>query len=248
MSTTNSTEQQKEKKSYHIKATGSALATVKKHSKEHNLKLYGSCFCPFVQRVWISLECKKLDYQYVEVDPYKKPEWYLKLNPRGLVPTLQDGDWCCYESTVLMEYLEDLNQGNALLPADPKKRAHSRLWTDHINRKILPRFYAYIQAQEPEKQAEEGTAFKDEISKLVDAADPTGPFFLGKELGFVDIQFAPWVIRLNKVLKPYRGWPEPDPNSRWAKWIEAIEENEFVRATTSGDDLYLDSYERYAGK
>jgi glutathione S-transferase len=60
---------------------------------------------PFVQRVWISLECKKLDYQYIEIDPYKKPEWYLKLNPRGLVPTLQDGDWCCYESTVLMEYV-----------------------------------------------------------------------------------------------------------------------------------------------
>jgi hypothetical protein len=35
---------QKEKKSYHTKATGAALATVKKHSKEHNLKLYGGCF------------------------------------------------------------------------------------------------------------------------------------------------------------------------------------------------------------
>lgn len=31
-------------KSYHKKATGAALATVKKHTKEHDLKLYGSCF------------------------------------------------------------------------------------------------------------------------------------------------------------------------------------------------------------
>ena len=31
-------------KSYHKKATGAALVTVKKHSKEHDLKLYGSCF------------------------------------------------------------------------------------------------------------------------------------------------------------------------------------------------------------
>lgn len=243
---TSNEETKKEKKSYHTKATGPALATVKKRSKDHTLKLYGSCFCPFVQRVWISLECKQLDYQYVEIDPYSKPDWYLKLNPRGLVPTLQDGDWCCYESTVLMEYLEDLNQGNALLPSDPKQRAHSRLWTDHINRKILPHFYAYLQAQEPEKQAEEGSAFKAEIEKLVKAADPTGPFFLGPNLSFVDIQFAPWVIRLNKVLKPYRGWPEPDPNSRWAKWIKAIEEDTFVKSTTSTDELYLDSYERYA--
>ena len=33
-----------EKKTYHKKATGIALNTVKKHSKEHELKLYGSCF------------------------------------------------------------------------------------------------------------------------------------------------------------------------------------------------------------
>jgi hypothetical protein len=35
---------QKEKKSYHTKATGLALTTVKKHSKDNTLKLYGSCF------------------------------------------------------------------------------------------------------------------------------------------------------------------------------------------------------------
>ena len=53
---------------------------------------------------------------------------------------------------------------------------------------------------------------------------------------------------MNRVLKPYRGWPEPEEGSRWAKWVAAIEANEHVKATTSTDDLYLDSYERYAGK
>lgn len=89
---------------------------------------------PFVHRVWISLEMKRLDYQYIEVDPYAKPKSLLDVNPRGLVPALRHGDWGSYESTVLMEYLEDLQQGVALLPQDPKVRAHSRLWSDHINR------------------------------------------------------------------------------------------------------------------
>lgn len=31
-------------KTYHKKATGEALVTAKKHSKDHELKLYGSCF------------------------------------------------------------------------------------------------------------------------------------------------------------------------------------------------------------
>ncbi|EON61447.1 glutathione S-transferase [Coniosporium apollinis CBS 100218] len=238
--------QSSEKKEYHKKATGNALTTVKNHSKENDLKLYGSCFCPFVQRVWISLEVKQIPYQYIEVDPYKKPDLLLQINPRGLVPALRHGDWGCYESTVLMEYLEDLSEGQSLLPPQPKTRAHSRLWSDHINRHIIPSFYRFLQEQDQQKQVTLADELKTEIGKIVDVADPTGPFFLGAGISFVDIQMAPWVVRLNRVLKPYRGWPEPEPDSRWAKWVKAIEENEHVRATTSTDELYLDSYERYA--
>ncbi|KAL9588872.1 MAG: hypothetical protein Q9203_002332 [Teloschistes exilis] len=233
-------------KAYHKKATGAALSTVKKHSKEHELKLYGSCFCPFVQRVWIALQFKGLDYQYIEIDPYKKPDSLIAINPRGLVPALRHGDWGCYESSILMEYLEDLNTGQPLLPADPKLRAHCRLWTDHINRNITPTFYAYLQAQEIPKQLEHAAHLQTEISKLIDAAHPSGPFFLGPELSFVDVQFAPWIVRMRKVLTPYRGWPLPEQGSRWAAWVEAIEGHRSVRETTSGDELYLDSYERYA--
>ena len=67
-------------------------------------------------------------------------------------------------------------------------------------------------------------------------------------MGFVDVQIAPWLLRMRTVLKPYRGWPDPEEGSRWAKWMAAVEGNVDVRATTSTDDLYLDSYERYAGR
>lgn len=62
---------------------------------------------PYVQRVWISMEVKGLAYQYIEVDPYKKPEALIEVNPRGLIPALRHGDWSCHESTVLMEYVRD---------------------------------------------------------------------------------------------------------------------------------------------
>ncbi|KJX96614.1 glutathione S-transferase like protein [Zymoseptoria brevis] len=234
------------KKTYHKQPTGEAKKTADAHSKESELKLYGSCFCPFVHRVWISLELKGLDYEYVEVDVYRKPKLLLGINPRGLVPALRHGDWGMYESTVVMEYLEDLNEGRALLSSDPKLRAHSRLWVDHINRHIIPAFYKYLQAQEPADQVKFAGELKDHISKAVDAADEEGPFFLGSEMGFVDVQLAPWVVRLEKVLKPYRGWPSPEPGSRWEKWVNAIEQSEPVKKTTSDDELYLDSYERYA--
>ncbi|KAF4632420.1 hypothetical protein G7Y89_g5704 [Cudoniella acicularis] len=212
-------ENKKTQKTYHKKASGNALATVRRHSKEHELKLFGSCFCPFVQRVWIAMEVKGLNYQYIEVDPYKKPQALLEVNPRGLVPGIRHGDWGCGESTVLMEY---------------------------INRNIVPAFYQLLQAQDFNKQAEHTQKVKDEISKLVEACDPQGPFFLGPHISFVDIQFAPWMIRLSRVMKPYRGWPDPPPGSRWGLWVDAVENNEHVKNTTSLDELYIDSYERYA--
>ena len=67
--------------------------------------------------MWISLELKGLDYQYIEVDPYAKPKALLDVNPRGLVPALRHGDWGCYESTVLMEYVGLARLSETLLQA-----------------------------------------------------------------------------------------------------------------------------------
>lgn len=145
-----------------------------------------------------------------------------------------------------MEYLEDLHAGPPLLPADAQSRATQRLWADHVNRNVIPCFYKLLQAQAEKEQVEHAKELREQIGKLVDAADATGPFFTGASLSFVDVQIAPWVVRLRRVLGPYRGWPEVEEGSRWGKWVRAIEEEESVKMTTSTDELYLDSYERYA--
>jgi len=36
-------------------------------------------FCPYVQRSWITLEEKRIPYQYKEVNPYKKEQHFLGL-------------------------------------------------------------------------------------------------------------------------------------------------------------------------
>ncbi len=115
-----------------------------------------------------------------------------------------------------------------------------------INRKIVPAFYTLLQAQELSKQAEATKKLQGEVSTIVEACDAQGPFFLGPQLSYVDIQFAPWMIRFSRVLRPYRNWPVPSPGSRWEQWVDAVENNEHVKATTSSDELYMDSYERYA--
>lgn len=117
-----------------------------------------------------------------------------------------------------------------------------------INRNIVPNFYRVLQEQDQEKQIEKAQELRNAFNQLIAAAHTRGPFFMGSQISFVDIQAAPWVLRLRRVLKPYRGWPDAEEGTRWASWVNAIETNEHVRATTSTDELYLDSYERYAGE
>ena len=121
--------------------------------------------------------------------------------------------------------------------------------TDHqVNRHVVPNFYRVLQEQDQQKQISNAQEMQNALNQLIKAADPKGPFFLGRDISFVDIQIAPWVLRLSRVLKPYRGWPDPEAGTRWAAWVNAIELDRHVKATMSTDQLYLDSYERYAGE
>ena len=66
------------------------------------MKLYSAWYCPFAQRAWMALEHKGIDFDYVEVDPYDKTEWWLAAS-RGsaMVPVIVRSNEGAEESTVL---------------------------------------------------------------------------------------------------------------------------------------------------
>jgi len=232
------------------------LKTAEAHSEDEDIVMFGANFCPFVQRVWVTLEYKKIPYKYSECDPYKKPKELMEPNPKGLVPTLKlTGGRSLGESTVIMEYLEeafsppnvDPGLHPSLLPplSDPYARARARFVADHLNRTVIPGFYRYLQAQDPEKQIEHGKGFLEELISFTKEMHPEGPFFGGKDLGWVDVMIGPWAFRAESVLKHYRGFMLPRER-RYKTWADAVFSHPAFAATCSTDDLYLDSYARYA--
>jgi glutathione S-transferase len=96
------------------------------------LELYhhGNSVC--AQRVRLVLEEKGLAWTERFVDIFAgeqhRPD-YLKLNPRGVVPTLVHDGRAIRESTVISEYLEEAFPQHPLRPAEPYARAQMRLWT-----------------------------------------------------------------------------------------------------------------------
>jgi RNA polymerase-associated protein len=52
---------------------------------------------------------------------------FVAANPRAEVPALVDGDISIFESTIIMEYIEERWPEPALLPRDPAARARARM-------------------------------------------------------------------------------------------------------------------------
>ena len=87
------------------------------------------------QKVRLCLHEKQLEFVNTTLDFRKKEHLspsYLKLNPNGVVPTLLHDGRPVVDSSVIIEYLEDVFPENPLSPADPYDRARMRAWMRYI--------------------------------------------------------------------------------------------------------------------
>ena len=97
------------------------------------MKLYSGPLSLFSRKVEIALREKGLPFERVMV-PFSQERGYapkhadvLAANPKGQVPVLVDGDLTLFDSTVILEYLEDAYPEPPLYPKAPKARATCRM-------------------------------------------------------------------------------------------------------------------------
>ena len=99
------------------------------------LKLYTRYQNSAGERVRIALNLKAVDYEYVVVE---RDNWdeYRKLNPQGLLPTLEVDGRAVAQSMAILEYIEELHPSPPLWPVDPWLRAEARAFCQHIAAEI----------------------------------------------------------------------------------------------------------------
>ncbi len=92
-------------------------------------KLYNAPQSTCSQRVRFVLNTKQLPYEEVRLNllagDQLKPD-YLKLNPNGVVPTLDHDGAIIIDLTVITEYLDEVAPEESFTPEDPVKRARMR--------------------------------------------------------------------------------------------------------------------------
>ena len=96
---------------------------------------------PYSWSVLLTLEVKELQYKSTLIELFKgenrTPE-FLKMNPRGKVPVLRDGDYFIYESLAVMSYLDSKFSETALFGDSPYKTAEIMKLMSEYNSYIAP--------------------------------------------------------------------------------------------------------------
>ena len=175
-----------------------------------------------------------------------RPQWYLDVNPRGLVPSIKytvpdilDGE-IITESGIVAQFLCDSFPSH-LLPASKEsptsalKRARINFFVDTWFSKLGSIQYGVLKATDAsEKEAkckEWGDIIKKDIEPLLADA---GPFFGGsEELTFAEVMTAPFLLRWYSLatdgeLVPSSFAQTLDSLPNFTKWRKAVTGKESV--------------------
>lgn len=174
---------------------------------------------------------KGVDFETHEVDLANKSDEFLAASPTGKVPVVVvDGD-SLYESNVVNQYLDEVADGTALLPGDPKQRANARVWMAFADDKFFPALFAASFGRErgfsEEKISEAGEKLAAILADLEKQLE--GREYLAGEFSLADIAYAGNFIRLREMEE--KGYASLEKYPRVVAWISRVEERDSYKAS-----------------
>ncbi|XP_052478995.1 probable glutathione S-transferase [Gossypium raimondii] len=149
------------------------------------VKLLGTWFSPYVQRVVWVLKLKGIDYEWVEQgfrDPKNRSQLLLKYNPvMKTVPVLVHHGRPVLESLIILEYIDETWKNNPILPSDPYERAMARFWENLIDQKITKILSKLLSSMDKKQMEEEMKQVSNTIEILDRELKAKGNKFFGGE-------------------------------------------------------------------
>lgn len=144
---------------------------------------------------------------------------YLSMNPNGLVPTLQDGDFILWESNTIVRYLAREYGAGKLEPSDPRTRAIASQWMDWqlsvVGPAIFAAFWGLIRTPEEKRDLAAIAASQSkttEAMKILDKQLGKAEYVAGNDFSMGDIPVGVMAYRFRQLC-PER--PEMPNLERW---------------------------------
>lgn len=196
------------------------------------ITLYTNHRCPYAHRAHIVVKELGLKYDEVLIDLDKPREpWYLDVNPRGLVPSINFNGEIITESAIVAQFLIDAFPSH-LLPAagsveNALKRARINFFIDTWNTKAGSHWFQIAMKDGEERDR----LVKDFIAVVTKEIEPllknANPFFGGSEkLTLAEVIVAPFILRIYSLTK-YGVLPQEVTDGleglpNFSKWAAAV--------------------------
>jgi glutathione S-transferase len=173
---------------------------------------------------------KNMDFEVYEVDLANKSEEFLAASPTGKVPVVVDDGDSIYESNVVNQYLDEVTEEPRLMPEDPKRRAHARIWMASADTDFFPAVFESRVGRErgySEERISEGfEKLWGAIGKLEERLE--GRDYLADEFSLADVAYAGNFVRLRELESRNEISFDKYPNV--AAWMGRIEVRESYKA------------------
>lgn len=213
------------------------------------LKIYGMPVSNNVNKVRYTANAVGLDYELVPVnlmEGEQRSEEFLKLNPVGKVPVIQDEKITMFESMAIARYL--VNKTNSdLYPQDLKQRAVIDQWIDFCNihvqgmltRVLFNRLIApMVGAEVDENSLKFGLQMLDQYLPVLDNQLGVSTYLAGDNLTLAD-------INLVAILDPAQAaGVDISGYQNLNKWFKNIKQQDFYQKCHSDYNEVLASMQQ----
>lgn len=199
------------------------------------MKLFATLTSPYARKARLVLLEKNIAHEFVVDAPREPGSQVPRINPLGRIPALiLDDETCVFDSPVIAEYADSLNDSPILIPRDDAlARMRVRRWEALADGIVDSAVVVRMERIRPEEKQDEGniTRNNDAISRaLAYAAELLGEraWCEGSAITLADLALVSALIYLD-LRQPERDWR--GKHSNLAAWFERINARPSVRAS-----------------
>ena len=168
-------------------------------TKRSSMTLFSDPRDHYSHRARMVLCEKGVSVDIVDVDPDDRPEELRQINPYNTLPTLLDRDLVLYQSTVIMEYLDERFPHPPLLPVYPVARAQSKLLMHRIEKDWSSAVDFLMSGKGKESLIDKTRSeLRESLAGIAPIFDDR-KFFMNEEFSLVDCCVAPILWRLPAI-------------------------------------------------
>lgn len=215
------------------------------------LKLYEHPLSPYVRKVKIVLYEKGVPFERIYVAPMTlkadDPVFadFAGASPRLEVPCLVDGDFRCFDSTIIVDYIDEKWPDAPMLPSAPRDRARARMveevcdtTLDAINWGLMEiRFFKRAEGEPARQMMEKSREQLAAVWDWLESELAEHPWLSGERFGRADAS-----LIVHVVASGLFGFTLLDRHPRLRAWsarcleVESVKRDQADLATYMGSD------------